>query len=275
MPSTRNHERRINKGRTEDLSPTSLIPVCTRKYGRRAARLAAAATSPLAFNGFTSSMEDIPSPATMERASPRNATLSVPHVEDIADKYPKRLIQLRRSAQTPCRKFASLFSSLPTYGGGLPPNSSVTTFAALTYGSSYTKVAFRLNDPSTVFFVVMYKLSHNEALQWALYGSSLANPGPLHVTFVIQVVASNNEWLKTNHVLGPNEELSGTNSDRPLDPDEIMDDINDIMAVDEDDSKRATEEEDKMDVDVALVANAGYLAPMDFIAEDGVYRFLE
>ncbi|KAJ3891179.1 hypothetical protein GG344DRAFT_65644 [Lentinula edodes] len=113
----------------------------------------------------------------------------------------------------------------------------------------------------------MYKLSHNEALQWALYGSSLANPGPLHVTFVIQVVASNNEWLKTNHVLGPNEELSGTNSDRPLDPDEIMDDINDIMAVDEDDSKRATEEEDKMDVDVALVANAGYLAPMDLLVE--------
>ncbi|KAJ3848118.1 hypothetical protein EV368DRAFT_86969 [Lentinula lateritia] len=183
MPSTRNHERRASKGRAEDLSPTRLIPVCTRKYGRRAARLAAAATSPLALNDFASSMEDIPSPATMERASPRNATLSFPRVEDIADKYPKRLIQ-----------------------------------------------------------------------------------GPLHVTFVIQVVASNNEWLKTNHVLGPNEELSGTNSDRPLDPDEIMDDINDIMAVDEDDSKRATEEEDKMDVDVAL-------APMDFITEDGVYRF--
>ncbi|KAJ3903222.1 hypothetical protein F5879DRAFT_990285 [Lentinula edodes] len=253
MPSTRNHERRANKGRAEDLSPTPLTPVCTRKYGRRAARLAAAAASPLALNDLASSMEDIPSPATMERASPRNATLSFPRVEDIADKYPKRLIQLRRSAQTPCRKFASLFSSLPTYGGGLPPNSSVTTL--------------RLNIPSTVFFVVMYKLSHNEALQWALYCSSLANPGPLHVTFVIQVVASNNEWLKTNHVLGPNEELSGTNSDRPLDPDEIMDDINDIMAVDEDDSKRATEEEDKMDVDVALVVNAGYLAPMDLLVE--------
>ncbi|KAJ4499226.1 hypothetical protein C8R41DRAFT_864020 [Lentinula lateritia] len=107
----------------------------------------------------------------------------------------------------------------------------------------------------------MYELSYNGPLQWALCLTP-ANPRPLHITFVIQVVASGN---KTNHVPNNINVPSGTNSDEPLDPDEIMDDIDDIMDVEEDVSKQAAEEEDKMDIDQGL--NAGHLAPMDLLME--------
>ncbi|KAJ4499223.1 hypothetical protein C8R41DRAFT_864018 [Lentinula lateritia] len=99
MPSTRSSEReRTSIARAEvtsqfDLSPTRLIPVCRRKYGHRAHRCAAAATSPLPLDSISSSLEDISSPATMEHASPRDATLSLPDVEDFADQDSRKQSQ--------------------------------------------------------------------------------------------------------------------------------------------------------------------------------------
>ncbi|KAJ3808964.1 hypothetical protein F5876DRAFT_66867, partial [Lentinula aff. lateritia] len=124
----------------------------------------------------------------------------------------------------------------------------------------------------TVIAIMMCELSHNKALQW-IWSSSPAldidmvnSPRTvLHVTFIVQVLANTSN--KTNHLLAPSDELlSGTNGGPPLDPDEVMDDVDNIMDVDEDDYKQVAEEEDKMGIDIVLV-NTSHLTQMDLLVE--------
>ncbi|KAJ3898158.1 hypothetical protein F5879DRAFT_927268 [Lentinula edodes] len=109
--------------------------------------------------------------------------------------------------------------------------------------------------------IMMCEPSHNKALQWILSSIPALNidmvNSPrtvLHVTFIVQVLANSDELL------------SGTNGEPPLDLDEVMEDVDNIMDVDKDDYKQVAEEEDKMDIDVVLV-NTSHLTQIDLLVE--------